>query len=112
MGRNRIAVEVIYPASEGLIWMSLLVKTGSTIAQAIKLSKITVEKDAVVGIWGSKQPMDYVVEAGDRIEIYQPLLMDPKTRRQKRAKQEAIQLQQQKRLEKQARHQITVIHPA
>lgn len=37
------------------------------------------------GIFGKKVEADYVLKAGDRVEIYRPLTNDPKDKRRKRA---------------------------
>ena len=37
-----------------------------------------------VGIFSQKCSLDHVLEPGDRIEIYRPLLIDPKERRRQR----------------------------
>ena len=39
-----------------------------------------------VGIFSRKEPLGYVLRDGDRIEIYRPLLCDPKEVRRERAK--------------------------
>lgn len=36
------------------------------------------------GVWGRKQPLDHVLRAGDRVEIYRPLRVDPKEARRQR----------------------------
>jgi putative ubiquitin-RnfH superfamily antitoxin RatB of RatAB toxin-antitoxin module len=40
------------------------------------------------GIWGKKVPWTHVVHAGDRIELYRPLLADPKVARRLRFKRQ------------------------
>lgn len=38
------------------------------------------------GVWGKVQdPQHYLIQAGDRVEIYRPLLIDPKEARKARA---------------------------
>jgi putative ubiquitin-RnfH superfamily antitoxin RatB of RatAB toxin-antitoxin module len=37
-----------------------------------------------VGVWGLKYPKDRVLVAGDRIEFYRPLRVDPKVARRER----------------------------
>ncbi|HEY2683549.1 MAG TPA: RnfH family protein, partial [Steroidobacteraceae bacterium] len=41
--------------------------------------------DTPVGIYGKLVPRDQALKAGDRIEIYRPLLEEPKLARRKRA---------------------------
>lgn len=43
------------------------------------------------GVWSRKVTADTVLEAGDRLEVYRPLLADPKTaRRQRAVRQRAV----------------------
>ncbi len=39
-----------------------------------------------VGIYSQKKPLNYILQANDRIEIYRPLKIEPMSRRKKRAK--------------------------
>ena len=38
-----------------------------------------------IGIFGKKKPLDTVLRDGDRLELYRPLLADPKETRRRRA---------------------------
>lgn len=40
-----------------------------------------------IGVWGNIVGLDYQLKEGDRIEIYRPLINDPKEIRQRRVKQ-------------------------
>lgn len=42
---------------------------------------------AAVGVWGRVATLDTKLGQGDRIEIYRPLMLDPKEARRKRASQ-------------------------
>lgn len=67
------------------------VAAGTTIAQAIAASgmlQAVPEIDLAaypVGIYGKKKPLDTIVRPLDRIEIYRPLVADPKESRRRRA---------------------------
>jgi len=67
------------------------VAPGTTIAQAIRASGLLQEVAAIdlavnpVGIYGKKKPLETVVRPLDRIEIYRPLVADPKESRRRRA---------------------------
>ncbi|MBL1142725.1 MAG: RnfH family protein [Proteobacteria bacterium] len=87
-----ISVEVIYiePNSENSLKLDLV--KGSNIEQAIKTSglldcfpeiDLSVNK---VGIFSKIQTLDTILQSGDRVEIYRPLLADPKEARRQRAK--------------------------
>jgi putative ubiquitin-RnfH superfamily antitoxin RatB of RatAB toxin-antitoxin module len=86
-----IQVEVTYAKPERQEIVSVKLPEGSTIQQAIEASglaqrhpEIDVAK-AKVGIYGKLSKMDTVVRARDRIEIYRPLIADPKEVRKQRA---------------------------
>lgn len=93
MSDEKIPVEVVYalPAEQKLL--KLEVPAGSTIVEAIKLSgildkhpEIDLEKGKF-GIFGKLSKTDTVLREKDRIEIYRPLIADPKEVRRKRAEE-------------------------
>ena len=86
-----IEVEVAYALPQKQKLISVRVPRGSTAEQAIVKSEILSlfpEIDllnAKIGIFSRPCKLDKELEAGDRIEIYRPLLIDPKEKRRKRA---------------------------
>lgn len=85
-----IRVEVVLAMPERQELVALEVAAGTTLAEAIILSGLPqlfegFEPDlASVGIFGHKTSPEQVLIAGDRVEIYRPLIADPKeVRRQK-----------------------------
>jgi uncharacterized protein len=92
MDKNKIKIEVAYASANEQCIIALEVLPNTTIEKAIQQSNILVlfpEIDLAkqsVGIFScTKQLSDQVLE-GDRIEIYRPLLMDPKESRRLRDK--------------------------
>lgn len=75
--------------------VSLHLAAGSTVADAIEQSAILgrfpgFELDpGKVGIFSNKVTLDRVLDAGDRVEIYRPLIADPKEVRRQRALKQA-----------------------
>ena len=73
----------------------LEVATGSTLADAIGQSGLPekfedFELDLTkIGIFGQKTSPDQVLRDGDRVEIYRPLIADPKEVRRQRALKQA-----------------------
>ena len=73
----------------------LQVAPGATIEQAIRASGVLDEVPEIdltvypVGIYGKKKPLDTPLRPLDRIEIYRPLLADPKESRRRRAAHKA-----------------------
>ncbi len=88
---DSIRVEVAYaePGQQALI--AIQVPPGTTVAEAIERSGIREQFPALeidpqgVGIFSRKVSLDQVLHTGDRVEIYRPLLIDPKEARRKRA---------------------------
>lgn len=90
---GNIQVEVAYATPEKQRILSLHVPEGTTCRAAVAMSKIAEEfpdadmASAPLGIFGKKiaAPDTTPVEEGQRIEIYRPLLIDPKQARLNRA---------------------------
>jgi putative ubiquitin-RnfH superfamily antitoxin RatB of RatAB toxin-antitoxin module len=67
------------------------VAPGTTIRQAIEQSGVLDEVPGIdletqpVGIYARKKPLDTVLRERDRIELYRPLVADPKDSRRRRA---------------------------
>lgn len=62
----------------------------STVATAIQASAVLADLDAeeidalTAGIWGRKVALGHALRDQDRVEIYRPLLVDPKVARRER----------------------------
>jgi len=89
---QKIKIEVAYALPGEQVLMQNQVDTGTTIEQAIQLSgildhfpEIDAGKTNKVGIFGKLAKLDKVLQDGDRVEIYRPLIADPKEVRRKRA---------------------------
>lgn len=84
-------VEVAYATPEKQLIVRTEVPPGCTVAQAIELSGIReqfpemVVQENAVGIFSRKVPLDHILRVGDRVEIYRPLIADPKEARRRRA---------------------------
>lgn len=86
-------VEVAYALAEKQSLISLEVKKGSTLKEAIDESgilrqykQIDLSKDRV-GIFSKFATLDTVLREKDRVEIYRSLEADPKKNRKERAAQ-------------------------
>jgi len=91
MAEQLIDVEVVYAKPEQQAVIALKMAKTATVEQAIKASGIlarfpeidlTVNK---VGIFAKTCTLEQVLSQGDRVEIYRPLLHDPKEARRQRA---------------------------
>jgi len=86
-------VEVVYAAVDRQVLLAIQVPAGSNVRAVLLKSGICEQFPALdmatcpVGIFGKvvADPDNYQVRAGDRIEIYRPLLADPKEVRRLRA---------------------------
>ena len=86
-----IQVEVAYARPDEQLILTVEVPAGATLEEAIRLAKIQERfpeielETAKVGVFGKLSKLSASVRAGDRVEIYRPLLADPKAVRKKRA---------------------------
>lgn len=104
MAEPVIDVEVVYAAVDRQRLLAFVVPQGTTVRAALMVSGIGhefAELDLTacpVGIFGKQvlAPETRVLQMGDRIEIYRPLLADPKEiRRQRAAKAAEVKRQSQ-----------------
>ena len=88
---EEILVEVAYALPEEQVIISIKVPTKFNVKQAIEKSGIQKKFPSIdlsknkVGIFGKKTTLDHLLKDKDRIEIYRPLILDPKEMRRKRA---------------------------
>lgn len=86
-----ISIEVVYGSPDKQVLLKTLVPEGTTIKEAIVLSGIIsyfsqINPDtATVGIFSRVEKLSSIVKQGDRVEIYRPLIADPKEMRKLRA---------------------------
>jgi hypothetical protein len=91
MAPPELRVTVVYcaPGCEDVSVVTLA--DGATVGDAIGASGVLVRRPDVassfpdVGIWGRPCGLTQRVEDGDRVEIYRPLIVDPKEARRVRA---------------------------
>lgn len=78
-------ISVVYATAARQAWLNLEVDAGTTIAQAIDKSGIKRQFPEIdlavnkVGIYGKVATPETVLEEGARVEIYRPIIVDPKT---------------------------------
>lgn len=97
-----VEIEVVYAAEDRQVLLAVTVPSGSSLRAAVQASGIAAQfpqlvlAECLLGIFG-KVVADADVRAvqpGDRIEIYRPLLADPKEVRRLRAAKAAMVRQQ------------------
>lgn len=98
MSENTIEVEVAYARPDKQKIIVLQVSEGTTALKAVELSRIVDDfpeidlVNAKMGLFGKhfgtrglKPAAEYVLKPRDRVEIYRPLIADPKEVRRRRA---------------------------
>jgi uncharacterized protein len=87
-----IGVEVVYAQPQQSVTAALQLPQGATVAEALAaaaadpgFSGVDVE-NSPVGIFGKPARRESILADGDRVEIYRPLLEEPKLARRKRAR--------------------------
>lgn len=91
MSEEAIGVEVVYALPERQTLVGLRLPAGSTVMDAIRASGILEKHPEIdlaknrLGVYGRQVKSDAVLRDRDRVEIYRPLLADPKEVRRRRA---------------------------
>lgn len=92
---GKIAVEVAYALPEKQYLQRVTLEEGATVEQAIHQSGLLELRSDIdlkvnkVGIYSRPVKLHDVVHEGDRVEIYRPLIADPKELRRQRAEKAA-----------------------
>jgi putative ubiquitin-RnfH superfamily antitoxin RatB of RatAB toxin-antitoxin module len=88
---RRLNVEVVYALPDRQVLIALEVEEGVTVGEAVDRSgirerfpQITMEHG--IGVFGRPVAPGAPVREGDRVEIYRPLIANPKQARRERAK--------------------------
>jgi putative ubiquitin-RnfH superfamily antitoxin RatB of RatAB toxin-antitoxin module len=86
-----IDVEVVYPLAQKQEIFSVKMPVGATVRQAIEASGVLIKYPEIdlaknkLGIFAKLTKPDAQLRSRDRIEIYRPLIADPKEVRKQRA---------------------------
>jgi putative ubiquitin-RnfH superfamily antitoxin RatB of RatAB toxin-antitoxin module len=88
---SAITVTVVYALPESATEIELTLPAGATIAEALNRSGIATGHPEVdlarcpVGIFGRRVGHSTLLSDGDRVEVYRPLIAEPKDARRRRA---------------------------
>ncbi|MDX7993025.1 RnfH family protein [Xenorhabdus littoralis] len=88
---SEINIEVVYALPERQYLYNVKLPQGATVEQAIAASGLLTLRNDIdltknkIGIYSRPAKLTDVLEEGDRVEIYRPLVADPKEMRRKRA---------------------------
>ncbi|HEV3426118.1 MAG TPA: RnfH family protein [Paraburkholderia sp.] len=85
-----LSIEVCYALPNEQVLIPVELPEGATVQQALDASGIVQRCPQIdlakqkVGVFGKLKPLDAVLADHDRVEIYRPLIVDPKAARQRR----------------------------
>lgn len=88
-----IHVEIAYALPQVQVLIPLNVPEGTTLEEAVKLSGVLDRfpdidlANSKLGIWNKVSELGAILREKDRVEIYRPLIADPKEVRRKRAEE-------------------------
>jgi hypothetical protein len=91
VAEQHVHVEVAYAKETEQALLAVEGEKGLTVQDAIERSGILKRFPEIelgvnkVGVYGKLAKLDQTLESGDRVEIYRPLIADPKEQRKKRA---------------------------
>jgi putative ubiquitin-RnfH superfamily antitoxin RatB of RatAB toxin-antitoxin module len=91
VAEQHIQVEVAYGKEAEQALLAVEGDQGLTVKEAIERSGILKRFPEIdlgtnkVGVFGKLTKLDQALQNGDRVEIYRPLIADPKEQRKKRA---------------------------
>lgn len=87
---SSLRVDVCYALPDAQTLIGVQLPAGATVQQAIDASGILTRHPEIdltklkVGVFGKLKPLDAELADLDRVEIYRPLVVDPKLARQRR----------------------------
>lgn len=82
-------VAIVYATPRRQFWVTVDLPDGATVNDAVERSTVLKQFPEIdlarqrIGVFGKVTTLDAVLADGDRVEIYRPLTVDPKTVRQK-----------------------------
>ncbi len=88
---NKTVIEVAYATPHRQVIIETEIDAGSSPRDAVRQSQIKLQFPEIdldscdLGVFGKAVAEDYRLNDGDRIEIYRPLIADPKEVRRQRA---------------------------
>ena len=85
---ERVHVEVAYAEPSRQFLRALDLPRGSTVADAIAASGLPLGDidDEQVGVWNRRVTLATLLREADRVEVYRPLVADPKQARRQRVR--------------------------
>ncbi|MBK5965524.1 RnfH family protein [Thiocystis minor] len=78
-------VSIVYALAKRQIWLNVEVPEDATLREAVERSGLLAQCPEIdldqqkVGVFGKVSALETKLADGDRVEIYRPLIADPKT---------------------------------
>ncbi len=78
-------IGIVYALAKKQVWLTIEIPEGATVQDALARSGILTQFPEIdltqqkVGVFGKVCTLETRLEDGDRVEIYRPLIADPKT---------------------------------
>ncbi|GAA5099480.1 RnfH family protein [Wohlfahrtiimonas larvae] len=96
-----IKVEYVLALPDEQLQEYQMIKEGSALQDALPNFLLDEKAKAMIetpiyGVFNQSVELDYILQEGDRIEVYRPLQIDPKTARMIRAERKRKQLNSKK----------------
>ena len=88
---ERVRVQVCYALPDAVSLLTVDLDEGQTLEQAIHASGVLARHPDIdlsalkIGVFSKLRQLSDLARSGDRIEIYRPLIADPKDSRRRRA---------------------------
>ncbi|MFM2398739.1 MAG: hypothetical protein RL341_896 [Pseudomonadota bacterium] len=94
-------ITVAFADGHGAQMEPLELPPGSVLADALAASALAAQLTQqhgplTAGIWNHVRPLDALLANGDRVELYKPLIADPKVARRLRAQRSREEMQKKK----------------
>ena len=86
-----VEVELVFALADRQVLRTLAVAAGTSVRDVIRISAIQTDfpnieiSELATGIWGREAALSQKIKAGDRIEIYRPLELEPREARRQLA---------------------------
>lgn len=93
---GNVRVQVCYAKPDIVLLRDVSLPAGSTVQAAIVQSGILDDMQEIdlltcrVGIYAKLKSLETILRDGDRVEIYRPLIADPKESRRRRADRKTV----------------------
>lgn len=84
-------INVCHVTAQSLTEITLTLAPGATVKDALMQARahagfgMLVDESVAVGVFGKKLDLTSVLSEGDRVELYRPLVVEPKVARRRRA---------------------------